>query len=833
MRVMIEQHSRGDDDDDDSSDDGSPTHRQADDEERSSQHHPPTTQGITGLTPPTRSLTPAAGVEDSNWMGNDGDMSPEYFAGAAGGESSKKTANGGKGGDSTSHVVHALAEPDPFSMISSLSCEERQKIRRIRFWCLLRACVYSLVTATIVGLTNLVCQVFFFSSTPSLFDTSISSSQALLNWISGGVYVPVQVLTTNASLNIFNSSNGGPYAPVTSTNSLGMRDVLKYQLVVSGVALALSVLEIVVLYLDNLQVCFSLAKTGGVPLHRYSNGSNTILGDHSSGRIGTGQFGSATDDRVLSVKDGLSTKRIRYFIAAISRCALQISFDTKTVLSIDICDSQIGMLSQLASQAAYRLQRIAPTLVVRVLVSRVLTKFVAPFIATPLMVMWNYFLAKRSVDAATSVVLGAITGERIARQLLDMYCAVPAAIVHHNSRAQLQQHTAAGSRDGGGVKISGIHQSHFHVYRELVSLIAFYMHMIGSKTVHPSLHIFLAFIASHLQLPEECLLCFGDSGTQFGGGKHDQSRRPSNIASTLVVEVRESSNSPPPSSSVSNSGRASLDRATDGHSSSICGGEECGSAHSTSDSGGHLSLVGVGGTSSTNLLPMWMGTMCKEMNIFRQDLLHSHSTDWAEEYVLNAASPSDAAARSDLCSRLAPSITNSREWRQGKLQHMLEEAFPGWACPATQMSAVNKSTLSSTTRVRRDGDADRSHRVDPQPSSSRLSDGFSRSRCLPVFASRRGALRDGWAAVLRSLQHAGLPVRLLHQAHGIYSTACNQLRDALCSASVTDGGALGPDWCAARCSCSVVVGALLGGAGSRSGSRPGSFTGHLRDSLTR
>jgi hypothetical protein len=621
---------------------------------------PPTTVKAGGLTPPTRSVSPGAYMLD-----NDDDEEFALEPGTGG-----KNANSASASDSTTHIVHALAEPEPLSMISSLSADERAKFSKIRFWCLFRACVYSLVTAIVVGLTNLVCQVIFFSSTPSLLDSSVSSSQALFNWLSGSVFLSVQMMASNSTLKTplgLNSTR----RPEGGSESLDLNDVLRYQLVVSAVALVASVVEIVFLYLDNLQVCYSLAKTGGVPLHRYSVGSK----DSCSG----------WGDRVLSVKEGLSTKRIGFIVAVISRCALQISFDTRTVLRIDVANDQQTAASKAAAHFARRFGRFAPTLVVRVLVGRILTKFLAPFVATPLMVLWNFILSRRAVDASASVVLGAISSECLGRQLLALYFPVPPVIVEHNSRAQSQLQTAASSRDGGAVRIAGIHQAHFHVFREMIALVAFYMHFIGDKTVHPSLHVLLAYVAAHVQLPEECLLCFAPESRK----PQDQHCRGSNAATSLI-SLSGNANGDKRLNEADDDGAGSHVASLASASPSNGDGSLTFHSERTSESssatgcapGGQLSLTGVGGSSASSFLSIWMSSMCVEMNAVRQELLHSSSVDWAGEYVLNAATPSDAAARSALCSRLCPSLTHRKSWLQCKIQHIMEQMFVGWVRPA-------------------------------------------------------------------------------------------------------------------------------------------------------
>ena len=411
-------------------------------------------------------------------------------------------------------VVHSLVEPDPLSLIGSLSAPERNKVERVTFWALVRAALIGLLAALVIAAVDILTTYFMLGDgSETLADTVLASvGNSILfitdslfnwrpvfleNWISKHSELPYLFMnSTHAGLlnGTIVTNTTAIYQSFLHEDGLTVVSLLhssewRYKAISIAFALLVSVAEVVALYIDTLRVAFAMGKAGGIPLLHFANRR-------------TKAYLRREDNDMTVVRESLTRKRVRYVVTSLSKAALEDSMPTRTVLGINVHNTNLTWLHSVVQFLWPKLKRAVPTILLRVVSSMVISQYAIPFLSTPLLVLWNFLTARNSVRSAKAVILGVVAAEGVAAQLMGRYFPAPRDVIQHNYNAHKQQHTAAGCQAGEGILIRGLHIVPFHVYKELLTLITFYMQMIGSGTVHPGLHFFLVHIVSHTQLPD-------------------------------------------------------------------------------------------------------------------------------------------------------------------------------------------------------------------------------------------------------------------------------------------------------------------------------------------
>jgi hypothetical protein len=168
-------------------------------------------------------------------------------------------------GENEPHLfVHDMLRPEPLSVLSCLSDKDRRWLRKAIFYCIVRAGIYALITASVIGLVSVAAQLYFLRENVDVTQTLSGAMQTVVNWfhVIEGVQ-PSNTSDPGAPPSHFNSS-----APTPAVASTSWVNQYGYDIVVLVATVVISIAEIVVLYIDNLNVCFSIARNCGVPLHR-------------------------------------------------------------------------------------------------------------------------------------------------------------------------------------------------------------------------------------------------------------------------------------------------------------------------------------------------------------------------------------------------------------------------------------------------------------------------------------------------------------------------------------------------------------------------------------
>eukprot|EP00744_Colponema_vietnamica_P013381 GILI01018751.1.p1 GENE.GILI01018751.1~~GILI01018751.1.p1 ORF type:complete len:820 (+),score=123.85 GILI01018751.1:208-2460(+) len=537
-------------------------------------------------------------------------------------------------------VMHSLVEPDSFSMVAGLNERERQKIKKVRTWVMVRACVYGLVAALTIASCDVLTFYLLMRDERSLGDTVFSSffslPKSLFGWSPFAELDTVMVNATDSTNStsdtlVSYSADGG----WTFSFSALSGEAWKYQLIVLAVSFVVSILEIIVLYVDNLKGSYSMGKAAGMPLFHYANNRSEC-------------FMRSDEHEVAAVKESLTRKRIRFIINSISRAALEVGFSPESVLGVFVADTNISAFSRLMTWMWPKIKRSAPTFLLRVVVGRLFSQYAVPFVSSPMLVYWNFRVARGTLARAREVIVGGISAEVLGAQLLDRYFGYSPFIIRHNLNIRNQQQTATGSRAGGGVLVGGIHYAPFHVYRELVTVVVFHMRIVGQRMVHPTLHILLVYVASHLLLPDPA--CGYTMPTR-------SSRKAKGPAS--------------PKSSQPIPQKAKRKAVVYDHSSPIRRPADGCDA----------------------FLTEWMGDLCADLNE-ATDVCSGRGRAWVQRFInLHGSQPAAKSLIGALTSFLP---TKQAFLEEARVQHLLEITFPAWACPPQEALLAEHTLLAGS-----------------------------------------------------------------------------------------------------------------------------------------
>lgn len=601
------------------------------------------------------------------------------------------------------HVLHTMLRPTPLCMIPTLNMTERMWLSHATRWCTVRAAMYALFAAVLIGAVDLVAQSYFLGATSGGMYSLVLSFDSVKS-----LFLPMGS-TVESVANHTAAGSTGVLSQVDAATATGLMPFIKYQVIVMAVTLVVSALEILALYVDNLQVCLGMARTGGIPLdtqlqqHQRStarSGGVAAVNDGGANNMSrssyTGAGGGVSlhdNSELCHIRDHLSQRRVKYLVDAISRCALQMQFDTVTVFGLDVRDRNKSRIRVLLQGLADRCQRIAPSLFLRVVASRILSRFLVPFLATPLLMFWNCLLTRRSLNATRTVVLGAVSVERMVIDLLRWKFEPPQRMLQHNANIVMEDVGSCGrtqkisnaSPTGSSAAVVGSHvyltrpifAVPFHVLREMVSICIFYAHVVhDDKAVHPALHCLLVQLITSCEFPDVCM---------WLAPKEKKRREPPPSTPALGITTSAVFHSSP------------LLRPQSARQKS--------SPHSVPTSKyveGVLLDVAVGKSSA---LSSWMRTFVRELNGIRLEVdarWRTADSEWVRMYVDSCPWPRDADRRASL-QRLCPSlISNAPSRGEAKVEFLMEHVFPSWASSET-VGPLPHTLL--TTRSRRAGGA--------------------------------------------------------------------------------------------------------------------------------
>ncbi|CUG88037.1 transmembrane protein, putative, partial [Bodo saltans] len=437
--------------------------------------------------------------------------------------------------------------------------------------------------------------------------------------------------------------------------------------------------------------------------------------------VGTTLGGLDDDNRELRViRQHLVRRRVRYIVAAITRCAMQIGFDPTTVLGLDVRDRNVSRLRLALSLLGERIKRVAPSVILRLLATRLLNRLLVPFVAVPVLVAWNIVLTQRSVFQARLVSLGTIGVERIARELLSSSFAITARVSQHNARLLLagsssarastssnQQHAAAAVQVPSTRPLFHVP---YHCLQEMIMMVVFFSHCVqGPKEIHPFVHSLLVELLSSCELPDVCLWMIPKSKSASSSSRRrresaKQQQQPSaslhkqRSRDTAATDDHEDEFSTPLQHSAKAKRPTSVSMMMGGGGgvdvASTIGGPTVSEALSPPRPGGgvvpdaswskvlDLALVDVGGSAQC-ALSATLRTFTRELNRLRAASCENSSTaDWLHLYVEACPWPMDLVQRIELRDHVRSwSILHPQRVDDARFNFLLESTFPSWASP--------------------------------------------------------------------------------------------------------------------------------------------------------
>jgi hypothetical protein len=419
------------------------------------------------------------------------------------------------------------------------------------------------------------------------------------------------------------------------------------------------------------------------------------------------------------IRQHLVKRRVRFLIAAVTRCALQIRFDPTTVLGIDVRDRNITRLWLALTVLGERVKRIAPSVFLRVVASRLLSRMLVPFVAVPVMIMWNIVLTQGSLFQARLVSLGAIGMERIARELLGSAFTMSRRVAQHNRRLSSVKPAHRINRPSLNVQVVStrpLFHVPYHCLREMLMLITFFSHVVQeAKEIHPVVHSLLVELLSSCEVPDVCLWMIPKRAASWS--MKASSKRRGRHKGHMAAVVDSAS----PTSAVN---AADQDEPLVAHATPKrgrarpCSPVAVGDADNATVAGGacptttdvlpsrtsavswsrvlDLVLLDVGGSPQC-ALSATLRTFTKELNHLRATCEEtSVASAWLHLHVEACPWPTDVGDRIELREHIRRlSIMDPMRVRNARFAFLVESVFPSWAAPSA-MGPQNRSPMSST-----------------------------------------------------------------------------------------------------------------------------------------
>ena len=320
--------------------------------------------------------------------------------------------------ESIDAVLRSIASPEPLSMLTELSHIERTEMLKARKWALYRAVFIGFMSAIVLGLCEVTAAQVLLGSNAQLGDGAIQTTTNAWTLIAGVVgpwfgYHGTSVSAGTNSTYLPLVGNGTASPAVNSTfgiegaaPGLTAQESLPYWIVILVATVIVSVAEVGSLFADSLNTSFKYARTAGIPLHHHVNRRSE-------------RFMRNKENEAVAIKESLTRKRVRYVISAIARAAMDLPQATETILGISTTHKSKSKLKAAIRELWIKLRHSFVIFFIRIIASRVLSKFAVPFLATPLLMLWNYLIVRKNLDNAASVVWAAVSVERLSRDVLQ------------------------------------------------------------------------------------------------------------------------------------------------------------------------------------------------------------------------------------------------------------------------------------------------------------------------------------------------------------------------------------------------------------------------------
>jgi hypothetical protein len=335
--------------------------------------------------------------------------------------------------ESIDSVLRHLAKPEPLSMLGELSESERKQMRRERRNSLIQACLIGLVAAVTIGLIEVLSAQLFLGSKEQFGDGFVRETSAawdfvygqVSDWIHAGHKSSLNGSTNSSSMTVNsstpfpssispmfgNQTNAPPVTDAPGVWDLGLspqEGTLAYWLTVLLSTILISALEVTFLFTTSLNSAFMFARTAGIPLHHHTN-------------LRSERFMRCQENEAVAIKESLTRKRVRFIISSISRAAMDLPQLTDTILGIQAEHRSSSAVLRFLARQFQRLRHSFITFIIRMVASRLLSKFAAPFLLTPLLMLWNVLIVRKNMDDAATVVRAAVGVEKLVRGVLEYH----------------------------------------------------------------------------------------------------------------------------------------------------------------------------------------------------------------------------------------------------------------------------------------------------------------------------------------------------------------------------------------------------------------------------
>jgi hypothetical protein len=437
---------------------------------------------------------------------------------------------------------------------------------------------------------------------------------------------------------------------------------------------------------------------------------------------GSTQVGGLDDDNreLRVIRQHLVRRRVRFVIAAITRCAMQIGFDPTTVLGLDVRDRNVSRIRLALSILGERIKRVAPSVVLRLLATRLLHRLLVPFVAVPVLVAWNIILTQRSVFQARLVSLGTIGVERIARELLSSSFSITARVSQHNARVfsapsaaarnapSMSHHSASAAVQVPSTR--ALFHVPYHCLQEMLMMVVFFSHCVqGPKEIHPFVHSLLVELLSSCELPDVCLWMIpkeksvaspsrrrrrdavakqkaaaSSSAYDFQRQRSCDAAMAEDELTTPLQHSAKTKRGGGPVNGAATLRDAASTIAADPTVSEALSPPRAGVADSSWSKVLDLALLDVGGSAQC-ALSATLRTFTRELNRLRAASCESSSTaDWLHLYVEACPWPMELVQRIELRDHIRSwTVLHPQRVDDARFNFLVESTFPSWASPSS------------------------------------------------------------------------------------------------------------------------------------------------------